>query len=123
MIKIKRVRHKNPHLPPYIGLNPKNNLPYYFCRQRKEGSFHISFKTLEEAIIFKDNHNKLHGDKHITTQKEIIKQYKIKNNLNYYVPSKLLPKIYNQKYKEVVLKNGETWFYYWLEPLTSNTQQ
>ena len=85
----------------------------------KEGSFQISFKTLEEAIIFKDNHNKLHGKKSMERQKEIIKHYKLKNNQNYNIFSK---KEVNQKIKEVVI-GKETWFYYWLEPLTMKTQQ
>jgi hypothetical protein len=120
MIKINKVRHKNPDLPPYIGYNPKVTKCYYYKRQNQKGYFHISFLTLEEAIKFKDNHEKLHGKKPMNQQQNIVKEYKLKNNINNYIPEK---EETIQKHKEIVLKNGDTWYYYWLEPKTSNTQQ
>ena len=115
MIKINKVRHKNPDLPPYIGYNPKASKPYYYKRQSKEGYFQIGFKTLEEAIAFKDNHVKKYGDRNLKYQAEVIKQYKLKNNVNNYIPQE---RNEIQKCKEIVLKNGDIWNFYWLETIT-----
>ena len=105
---------------PYIGYNPKASKPYYYKRQSKEGYFQISFKTLEEAITFKDNHIKKYGDCSLKYQAEVVKRYKLKNNINNYIPEE---RNEIQKCKEIVLKNGEKLLYYWFEPITSNTQQ